>query len=115
MFIGDIMAQTSKLRKILTNSVISVVQGLHTLEVPGKVLSNALNAAGYEIEIGNILRIQTAGDMFVAFNDEDNIGAVTVATSPAVKLVGAGIHYVVAPCKFVRSDVAASRVELLEL
>ena len=107
------MAQKNKARKMLTNNVAAIAQALVSVNLPGKVITNAINAA-VEVGEGNILRIQTAGDLFVAFSDEATIGAVSVATTPAVKLVGAGVHYVVCQCKYVRASAAATRVELLE-
>lgn len=49
-----------------------------------------------------------------------SIGSITQGTgqlvssvsSPAVKLVGAGVHYVVCQCDWVRASIAATRVEL---
>lgn len=110
------MAQQNKIRKLLTKNVVDVGQALVSLHVPGKVIGPDLSAAWNDAgEEGNILRIETAGDAYVAFDDKTTGPAVTVTTSPAIKLVGAGVHYVVCACQYVRMDVAALRVELLKL
>ena len=99
---------------MLTNNVAAVAQALVSVNLPGKVITNTLTAA-VDVGEGNILRIQTSGDMYVAFSDLATIAAVTSATTPAVKLVGAGVHYVVCQCRYVRASAVATRVELLEL
>lgn len=108
------MAQKNKARKMLTNNVAAVAQALVSVNIPGKVITDPINAA-VEVGEGNILRIETSGDLFVAFSDENTIGAVSATTSPAVKLVGAGVHYVVCQCKYVRASGTATRVELLQV
>ncbi len=108
------MSQKNKIRKQLTKNIVDVAQALVSLNVPGKVITNAINTAT-EVGEGNILRIQTAGDMYVAFGDEVTMPATSATTNIAVKLVGAGVHYVICQSKYVRTDVAATRVELLEL
>ena len=108
------MAQKNKIRKLLTKNVVDIAQALVSMNVPGEVITNNINTA-VEVGEGNILRIQTAGDMFVAFSDIGTIGVVSVTTTPALKLVGAGVHYVICQCDFIRTNVAASRVELLRL
>jgi hypothetical protein len=109
------MAQKNKLRKLLTKNLVDVGQALVALNVPGKVITDDLSAAWTELGEGNILRIQTAGDAYIAFNDIDGTTTtVGVATSPGLKLVGAGVHYVVCQCDWVRMSVAATRVELLD-
>jgi len=107
------MAQKNKARKMLTNNVAAIAQALVSVNLPGKVITDPINAA-VKVGEGNILRIQTSGDLFVAFSDESSIGVVSAATTPAVKLVGAGVHYVVCQSTYVRASGTATRVELLE-
>ncbi len=109
------MATTNKVRKQFTNNVIDVASALISLNVTGKVIPVASIFAGTFVGEGNIIRIQTTADTFVAFRDETGIALPTVTTTPAVKLIGAGVFYVVAQCDFVRTSIAVTRVELLEL
>jgi hypothetical protein len=109
------MASVNKVRKLLTKNIVDIGQALVSLNVPGKVITDNISTAYVEVGEGNILRIQTAGDSYVAFAEIGGGGAVSAATSPAVKLVGAGVHYVVCQCDFVRASAAATRVELLEI
>ena len=110
------MAQRNKLRKLLTKNLVDVGQALVALNVPGEVIGPDLSGGWTDVGEGNILRIQTAGDAFIGFDDKD-AGATTVSvtTNPGLKLVGAGVHYVVCQCDFVRMSAAATRVELLKL
>ena len=109
------MAQQNKIRKLLTKNVVDVGQALVSLHVPGEVMTDDISAAYVKVGEGNILRIQTTGDTFVAFSDLDSGGAVSVTTNPAVKLVGAGVHYVMCQCDYVRASANPARIELLKL
>lgn len=109
------MAQANKLRKLLTKNIVDVGQALVSLNVPGKVITDDISAAGVEVGEGNILRIQTSADTYIAFSELSTIGAVSVTTTPAVKLVGAGVHYVVCQCDYVRASSNPTRIELLEI
>ena len=60
------------------------------------------------------LKLEIGADTYVAFSDINTGGAVTVATSPAIKL-DAGYHNVVCACKYVRTSANPSRVELLKV
>lgn len=109
------MSQKNKIRKLFTKNVIDVAQALVSLNMPGKVVPIADVFAGTEVGEGNILKIETTADTYVAFSDEAGIALPTVATTPAVKLVGAGVHYVICQCDYVRTSIAIARAELLEL
>jgi hypothetical protein len=109
------MAQNNKLRKLFTKNVIDVAQALVSVSAPGKVIANADIFAGTEVGEGNILRIQTTADTFIAFGEQALTSAPTVTSPIAVKLVGAGVHYVICQCDFVRSSIAVARAELLEI
>lgn len=98
----------------MTMSTVDVAQGLQSLTVPGTVIGPDLSGGWTFVGEGNIIRVQAAADLYVAFDDKDAIGVtVSVTTSPAVKLP-AGYHYVVCQCDWVRMSAAATRVELLE-
>lgn len=111
------MSKNNTLRKVLTKNAVDVGQALVSLNFPGEVITADLSGAnGTLVGEGNILRIQTAGDTFVAFSDEENMSAaITSSTSPAVKLVGAGVHYVLCQCDYVRMSANPTRAELLKV
>lgn len=108
------MSKANKTRKLLTKNVQEVAQALVSVKVPGEVITDDISTAGVEVGEGNILKIEVSADTYVAFSDESTIGAVSAATSPAVKLT-AGEHYVVCACKYVRASANGVRVELLKL
>lgn len=81
--------------------------------VPGDVLTNDFAAAAVLVGVANILRIQVAGDTYIAFGD-DTLAAVTAATSPALKLP-AGYHIVVATDLWMRSSGPLTRVEVVSV
>jgi hypothetical protein len=109
------MSSSTKIRKLVTLSVVDVAQALQALHVPGKVITSNLSSAWIEVGQSNILRIQVSGDTYVAFSDiEGDASTVSVTTSPAVKLP-AGDHYVLCQARFVRASANPTRVELLEL
>lgn len=110
------MSLKNKIRKLFTKNIVDVAQALVSLHIPGKVMTVAALAAGYvEVGEGNILRIETSADTFVAFDDKVGGGAVSAATNPGLKLVGAGVHYVICQEKYVRTSIAPVRAELIEL
>lgn len=111
------MSKNNTLRKVLTKNAVDVGQALVSLNFPGEVVTVDLSAAnGALVGEGNILRIQIAGDTFVAFSDEENMAAaVTSSTSPAVKLVGAGVHYILCQFNYVKMSVNPTRAELLKV
>ena len=110
------MSQKNKIRKLFTKNIVEIAKALETLNMPGKVLATAgVQAGTIEVGEGNILRIQTSGDMFVSFGDQSAPAVPSVTSPVAVKLVGAGVHYVICQCAFARISTAASRIELLEL
>jgi hypothetical protein len=109
------MAQN--IRKYLTKSVVDIAQATQGLDLCGRVASATLTTA-VEVGAGNIVRITvTAGAaMHVAFGDA-TIAAVTAATSPALRLPNSAVevvYYVLAMDDFIRADVAATRVEVIE-
>jgi hypothetical protein len=89
--------------KIVTSGVI----------VPGKVVATDTSAAPVLIGIGSILRIEVTADTYLAFGDE-TLAAVTVTTSPAIKLKP-GITLVCATDDFVRTSAALTRLEVIEV
>jgi len=109
------MTQKNKLRKQLTKNIVDIGQALVSLSVASKVLDVADVFAGTKVGEGNIIRIEITADTYVAFSDEAGISIPTVATTPAVKLIGAGMHYVVCQCDYIRTSIAITRAELLEL
>ena len=110
------MANNSKVRKLFTKNVVDVSQALVVVNIPGEVVANADVFAGTFVGEGNIIRIQTTADTFVAFSDESATMALpTVTTAVAVKLVGAGVFYVICQCDYVRTSIAITRAELLKL
>jgi len=109
------MSQKNKPRKMLTKNIIDVAQALVSINVPGKLIANADIFAGTEVGEGNILRVETTADTFIEFDSQAIGSAPTITTASAVMLVGAGMHYVICQCDFVRSSIAVTRAELLEL
>ena len=109
------MSQKNKIRKQLTKNIVDVAQALVSLNVAGKVIAAADVFAGTNVGEGNIIRIQTTADTYVTFSDTAIGAAPTVTTTTAVKLVGAGVHYVICQCDFIRTSIAITRAELLEL
>ncbi len=82
--------------------------------VPGRVSTADTTAAGVLVRAGSVCRIQTSGDTYVAFGAADTMAAVTASTSPGLKLVGAGVFLVVATDDFIRTDIALTRLEILD-
>jgi len=105
----------NKLRKQFTKNVIDVAQALVSLNAVGKVIPAANVFAGTaNVGEGNIIRIQTTADTYVTFNDTTTPALPTVTTVNAVKLVGAGVHYVMCQSNYIRTSIAITRAELLE-
>lgn len=100
---------------MLTKNIVDVAQALVSLNIPGKVVPAADVFAGTEVGEGNIIRIETTVDTYVAFSNESGLAVPSAATTPAVKLVGAGVHYVICQYDFIRTSIAITRAELLEL
>lgn len=99
----------------MTMNTVDVAQGLQSLTVPGEVIGPDLSSGWTLVGEGNILRIQAAADLYVAFDDKStDVTAISVATTPAVKLP-AGYHYVLCQSDYVKMSAAATRVELLKL
>lgn len=110
------MANSNKVRKLLTKNIVDISQALVSVNLPGKVVANADIFAGTLVGEGNIIRIQTTADTYVAFSDEAATMALpTVNTAVAVKLVGAGVFYVMCQCDYVRTSIAITRAELLNI
>lgn len=108
------MPSSTKVRKLITLNTVDVAQALQSLHIPGKVISANISTGWVEVGQGNILRIQAAADIYIAFEDEAVGSAPSVTTSPAVKLL-AGDHYVLCQAKYVRASANPTRVELLEI
>lgn len=98
--------------------------------VPGRILDAAgITAAtasgGVLVGVGNILRIQVAGDTFIQFSNIDQdaddsplTSAPDANTSPALKVPVAApgpYHIVVATGNFMRCSAAPTRVEIIEI
>lgn len=108
------MPSTTKIRKLITLSIVDVAQALQSLHVPGKVITSDLSAAWIQVGQGNIIRMQVSADTYVAFSDvEGDVSTVSVTSTPAVKLLS-GDHYVLCQAKYVRTSANPTRVELLE-
>lgn len=108
------MSEANKLRKLLTKNLVDIGQALVSLSVPGKVITDDISARWVDVGEGNILRMEAGADMYVAFSDLNTGGAVSVTTSPAVKLKGGEFHYVVCQCRYVRASANPLRIELLK-
>jgi hypothetical protein len=108
------MSPLAKVRKLITLNVVGIAQALQSLHIPGKVISANLSTGWVEVGQGNILRIETASDTYVAFSDDTSGGAVSVTTSSAVKIL-TGDNYVICQAKYVRASANPTRVELLEI
>lgn len=108
------MPSTTKIRKLITLSIVDVAQALQSLHVPGKVIASDLSASWVQVGQGNIIRMQVSADTYVAFSDvEGDTSTVSVTSTPAVKLPS-GDHYVLCQAKYVRTSANPTRVELLE-
>lgn len=103
-----------KARKMLTKNVQEVAQALVSVKLPGKVITDNISTAWIKVGKGNVIRLETEGVTYVAFSAEDDDGAVSATTSPAVKL-DAGFHYVVCQDDYMRASAAVTRAELHEL
>jgi len=82
--------------------------------VPGTVITADISAAPVLVEPGSILRIQTAGDTYIAFSADDSLGAVSSSTSPGLKLP-VGYHVVIATDNFIRASAAVTRLEVVKV
>ena len=108
------MSIRNKIRKLFTKNVVDVAQALVSVAVPGEVITANISAAYVEVGEGNIVRLEIGAVTYVAFDDKTTGGAVSVTSSPAVKLA-IGIHYVICECKYIRTSVNPTRIELLKL
>lgn len=108
------MTSSTKVRKLVTLNTVDVAQALQSLRIPGKVISANISTGWVDVGQGNILRIQTGSDIYVAFSDDTSGSAPSVSTTPAVKLL-TGDHYVLCQARYVRASSNPTRVELLEL
>lgn len=79
--------------------------------VPGDVITADVSVASVLVGVGSILRIQVGADTYVAFGD-DTLGAVSITTTPAIKLP-AGYHLVVATDDFIRASASFTRLEVI--
>ena len=106
------------IRKHLTKNIVDVAQSIPGLDIGGKVVSATLTSA-VEVGIGNIVRITVvaAAAMHLAFGNSA-IAAVTATTTPALRLpvdAAEAVYYVLATDNFIRADVVAARVEVIEI
>ena len=108
------MASTNKIRKQFTMSIVDCAQALQSLHIVGTVITDDISAAWVEVGQGNIVRVLLTADTYITFSDDNTSPAVTVATSPAVKLVS-GEHYIITSAKYVRASANPSRIELLDV
>ena len=109
------MSDKAKVRKLVTLSTVDVAQALQALLIPGKVITANISTGWIYVGRGNILRVQAGADMYVAFSEFDlTTTAVTVSTSPAVKVI-TGCHYIICQADFVRASANPTRIELLEI
>lgn len=108
------MSTKDKVRKMLTKNIQEIAQALAAVKMPAKVITSDISAAWVKVGTGNVVRLQVAADTYVAFDDDGVGGAVSVATSPAVKLE-AGYHYVVCQSDYIRASANPTRIELHEL
>jgi hypothetical protein len=109
------MPSNNKIRKLVTLNKVDIAQALQSLQFPGKVITDSISAGWVEVGEGNIVRIQTSSDIYVAFADID-IPAETVSatTTPAVKVL-TGDSYILCQAKYMRASGTAVRLELLEI
>lgn len=112
---GVLMAIENSLKKYFTMGVIDAGQGLQSLHIAGKVVTDDISAAWVNVGETNIVRLVVTANTYVAFSNLDAPSAtVTATTTPAVMLIP-GEHYVVCTGKWIRTSAAPSRVELLAL
>ena len=103
----------SSIRKVYSNNVNDIAQGLNGIVFPGDVITDDISAAGVSVGKGNICRIEVGGaDIYVAFGDKD-IAAVDVNTSPALKLKANTIYHVLSSDLYIRASVNPIRVEVI--
>lgn len=83
------MSTSNSIRKLFTKNLVDLGQALVSLSLPGEVITDDLSTAWREVGIGNILRMQTSGDTFVAFHDSDQgVGTAEVTPFTCVADVG---------------------------
>lgn len=104
----------NKVRKMLTMNIVDVAQTLQSMHIAGDVVTADISTGWVEVGEGNIIRIVVAADTYFAFSDDNLGGAVSVTTTPAVKIL-AGEHYIICSAKYVRASANPSRIELLDV
>jgi len=105
-------------KKIVTKSVVDVAQSVGGLYVHGDVVSATITAA-VKVGTDNLLRITVtaAAAMHLAFGTS-SIGAVTGATTPAIRLPNSAVeqvYYVWSTGEYIRADVVATRIEVIKV
>lgn len=95
-------------------NIVDVAQALQAMHIVGEVLTADISATWVDVGETNILRVEVAAATYFAFSDNNADPAVTVATSPAVKILP-GEHYIICSAKYVRASANPTRVELLRL
>lgn len=83
--------------------------------VAGDVITDDVSAAGVKVYSGSICRIEVSATTYVAFGADPSMGAVSVTTTPALKLSTAGVYLVVATDDFIRASAAFTRMEVISL
>ena len=96
--------------------IIDAGQGLQSLHIAGKVITDDISAAYIEVGETNIVRLVVTANTYVAFSNAETapVTTVTATTTPAVMLIP-GEHYVVCTGKWIRTSANPTRVELLAL
>ena len=114
-------SRSVEITTIVTNDADTVVAGKIATAInadggfaapaPGAAIITVTNA------VASAVPDALAGDTgFTIGTITQGTGRITSEnTSPVVKLVGAGVSYIICQSDFVRSDITAIRVELLEL
>lgn len=104
----------SSIRRGLSSSASDVARTFGSLESVGEVITADSSAAGVLIGLGNIIRVQAAVDTYVAFGTSD-IGAVSVTSSPAVKILAGEFVHIIASADYMRSSAAFTRIEVIHI
>jgi hypothetical protein len=101
--------------------VSELAQALNGVTVPGKVVADNFQTAGVYVGKGNICRIECTAAVYIAFGDS-SIGAVSITTTPALKLVPKALlesmfYHVIAADDYIRCDAFASigRLEVINV
>lgn len=87
-------------------------------EMPGRVIQPAVNisSAGVFVGKGNLIKLMISNDpTYVAFSDDPSIAAVTVNTTPAIRLnTTNAVYRIVATGNYIRASHVQIRLEVIE-